>query len=300
MTMFHITRAPGPSLPRRLFLKASLLWPAGLMSAAPSQGWAGVRDHRPSFGKARRCIQVFLNGGPSQLDTWDMKPDAPAEIRGELKAISTNVEGIRVSELLPRMARLVERVRIVRSVTHTASVHTTGMYTMLTGSLHPTPTVDQTRGRPDDHPHVGSVAATSLGWRHGVPPFVCLPTLFRAPPVDGIWPGQTAGFLGRRRDPFAIEGDRRSARFASGELDLPSELTSRRLIGRRTLLALLGDVPDTWPAPVRGWSELNEQAWSLMDSAAFQQALDLEREPPSLRDRYGRHLFGQGLLLARR
>ena len=211
--MFQITRASGRSMPRRLFLKASLLWPAGLMSASASRGLAGVGGQRPTFGRARRCIQVFLNGGPSQLDTWDMKPDAPTEIRGELKSISTSVEGIRVSELLPRMATLVDRIRIVRSVTHTASVHTTGVYTMLTGTLHPTPKVDQTRFRPEDHPHLGSVAAASLGGRQGVPPFVCLPTLFRAPPVDGIWPGQTAGFLGRRRDPFVVEGDKRTARF---------------------------------------------------------------------------------------
>jgi hypothetical protein len=243
---------------------------------------------------------VFLNGGPSQLDTWDMKPDAPAEIRGELKPIATNVPGIRASELLPRMAALADRIRIVRSVTHTASVHTTGVYTMLTGTLHPTPQADQTRVLAEDHPHLGSVVATRLGWQHGVPPFVCLPTLFRAPPVDGIWPGQTAGFLGRRRDPFVIEGDKGSARFAWGEAELPGELTARRLIGRRTLLARLGDAPDVPPATVRSWNELNEQAWSLVDSTTFRRALALEREPALVRDRYGRHLFGQGLLLARR
>ena len=97
-----------------------------------------------------------------------------------------------------------------------------------------------------------------------------------------------------------IEGDKHSARFARGEVDLPGELTSGRLCGRRTLLASLGDDPIAWPATVRAWSELNEQAWSLLDSAALHRALDLEREPSPLRDRYGRHLFGQGLLLARR
>jgi hypothetical protein len=298
--MFTITRSRGRFLPRRLFLQAGLLLPAGLVTPARSRAFAKGEDHRPSFGRATRCIQVFLNGGPSQLDTWDMKPDAPTEIRGELQPIATNVAGIQTSELLPRMATLVDRIRIVRSVTHTASVHTTGVYTMLTGTAHPTPKVDQTRVQPDDHPHLGSVAATSLGWRHGVPPFVCLPTLFRAPPVVGIWPGQTAGFLGRRRDPFVIEGDKRSARFAAGEVELPGELTSYRLSGRRTLLTRLGAALDLSPATVRNWSELNEQAWSLTDSAAFQRALDLDREPSRLRDRYGRHLFGQGLLLARR
>jgi len=298
--MFTITRPMGRFLPRRLFLQASLLMSAGLVSPARSSALANGKNHRSSFGRAKRCILVFLNGGPSQLDTWDMKPDAPADIRGELKSISTNVAGIRVSELLPRLATLVDRIRIVRSVTHTASVHTTGMYTMLTGTLHRTPKVDQTRVQPDDHPHLGSVVSTILGSRHGVPPFVCLPTLFRAPPVDGVWPGQTAGFLGRRRDPFVIEGDKRSARFEQAEVSLPGELTSQQLYGRRTLLAQLDNAPALQSAAVSTWSELNEQAWSLLDSPAFRRALDLEREPPPLRDRYGRHLFGQGLLLARR
>jgi hypothetical protein len=267
--MFTITRPMGRLLPRRLFLQASLLLPVGLASPARSQAFANGRDRRSSFGRAKRCILVFLNGGPSQLDTWDMKPDAPADIRGELESISTNVAGIRASELLPRMATQVDRIRIVRSVTHTASVHTTGMYTMLTGTLHQTPKLDQTRVRPDDHPHLGSAVATALGSRHGVPPFVCLPTLFRAPPVDGVWPGQTAGFLGRRRDPFVVEGDKRSARFEQAEVRLPGELTAQRLYGRRTLLAELGNAPAVSSTSVSSWSELNEQAWSLVDSPAF-------------------------------
>ena len=185
-------------------------------------------------------------------------------------------------------------------MTHTASVHTTGMYTMLTGTLHQTPKVDQTRVQPDDHPHLGSVVATSRARGHGVPPFVCLPTLFRAPPVDGIWPGQTAGFLGRRRDPFVIEGDRRSARFEQAEVDLPDELTSSGCTAGGRSRPSSAMIRPRGPPRSAAWSELNEQAWSLVDSPAFRRALDLDREPSPLRDRYGRHLFGQGLLLARR
>ena len=144
-----------------------------------------------------------------------MKPDATtADVRGELHPIRTNVPGIHVSELLPHMAKVADRYKIVRSVTHDATVHTTGVYTMLTGTFHPTPMVDQTQIRPTDHPHLGSVYARWRGWRDGTPPFVTLPTLFRALPVDGIWPGQTAGFLGRRFDPFVIEGEKTTARFS--------------------------------------------------------------------------------------
>ena len=154
-----------------------------------------------AFGRAKRCILVFLNGGPSHIDTWDMKPGAPQEVRGELKSIATNVPGIPVCELLPHMAEQVDRIKIVRSVTHSCPVHTTGVYTMLTGVQHATPAVDQTRALPSDHPHLGSSFAKWRGWKNHLPPFVSLPMLFRAPPVTGIWAGQNAGFLGRRTIP---------------------------------------------------------------------------------------------------
>src|SRR5215467_172734 len=134
--MLLLTREPGRRLPRRTFLQAGLLAPFGLATTAARGG------HDPSFGRAKRCILVFLNGGPSQLDTWDMKPGAPVNVRGELRGIPTRVPGIQVSELLPRMAALADKYKIVRSVTHDATVHTTGMYTMLTGTFHATPQVD--------------------------------------------------------------------------------------------------------------------------------------------------------------
>ncbi|MBX7169053.1 MAG: DUF1501 domain-containing protein [Pirellulales bacterium] len=256
----------------------------------------------PRFGRAKRCILVFLNGGPSQLDTWDMKPAAPAEIRGELLPIATSVPGIQVAELFPQLARHVDKLKIVRSVTHTASVHTTGVYTMLTCSHHPTPMVDQTRAAPTDHPHLGSVVARHRGWRGAMPPFFCLPMYFQAPPVEGIWPGQNAGFLGRPYDPFVVTGDKATARFTAPALELPGDLSPARLQGRRQLWNRLDEppdldahlpmVPDTRPV----W----EQAFAMLGDAKVEQALDLSREPESVRARYGDHLFGQGLLLARR
>jgi hypothetical protein len=231
-----------------------------------------------------------------------MKPNAPAEIRGELRPIATNVPGIQFSELLPQTARLADRFKLVRTVTHDASVHTTGVYTMLTGSYHPTPKVDQTRITPQDHPHWGAVFSLARGWQDGRPPFVTLPTLFRAPPVDGIWPGQTAGFLGPRYDPLVIEGDKQLATFQAPEVELPADMTAARLADRRELLGRLDALRriDDARRTVGDKNLIDQQAWSLLGSSALRIAVDLTREPAVTRERYGQHLFGHGLLLARR
>jgi hypothetical protein len=302
--MFSITRLGGAGLARRTFLQIGLLGPLGLplRAAGAPAGAAPSPPANRAFGRAKRCILVYLNGGPSQLDTWDMKPDAPAEVRGELRPIATSVPGIQTSELYPLIATQVDKLKIVRSVTHNAPVHTTAVYTMLTGTYHRTPAVDQTRIEPQDHPHLGSIYAHAAGWRDHTPPFVCLPTLFRAPPVEGVWAGQTAGFLGRRYDPLVIEGDKTTARFRLPEVELPPTLDAERLAGRRALLAELDRAAATLERTGRT-AEKNavfEQAWSLLDSPTLRRAVQLDREPAAVRERYGAHLFGQGLLLARR
>lgn len=255
-----------------------------------------------SFGRAKRCLFIFLNGGPSQLDMWDMKPDAPAEVRGELNPIATNVPGIQVGELLPLTAQHCDKYKIVRSVTSENTVHTTGVYTMLTGARHLTPMVDQLRAKPEDHPHLGSIIAKALGWKNGVPPFVCLPSLFKAPPVEGIWPGQNAGFLGQRYAPFVVEGEKLTAIYKTPALESRDDLSARRLQDRQQLLRRI----DRGLGIAESSDQFGqidtfyEQAFSLVGSSHVQRAMDLNREPAKVRDRYGRHLFGQGILLARR
>jgi len=287
---------------RRDFLQIGLLGPLALSWPAYEQARAGDAARQTSFGRARRCILVFLNGGPSHLDLWDMKPDAPAEVRGELSSIATNVPGIRISELLPMTARCVDKFKIVRSVTHNAPVHTTAVYTMLTGTYHLTPTIDQTRVRPEDHPHLGSIVACHHGWRDKLPPFVCLPTLFAAPPVEGIWPGQTAGFLGPRFDPLVVPGDKQSARFALPSVELPADVDDERLAARRSLLSTLNHsfASSDTRRLFSIQDELNDRAFSLVGASALARAINLSLEAEAVRDRYGSHLFGQGLLLARR
>ncbi len=288
---------------RRNFLQIGLLGPLGMAwPAATRTAQAAPSSSVPSFGRAKRCILVFLNGGPSQLDLWDMKPHAPAEVRGELSPIATNVSGIQVSELLPQMARHADKYKIVRTVTHDAPVHTTAVYTMLTGTYHLTPAVDQTRATPQDAPHLGSVYSLARGRQRRGLPFVSLPTLFRAAPVEGVWPGQTAGFLGHRYDPLVLEGDKQTAKFRFPEIELPGEMTAERLQNRRGLLAHFDQLRREGfdERSAQGKNAVYQQAWSLLDSPALRRAADLEQEPPHVRQRYGNHLFGQGLLLARR
>ncbi len=308
LTIASRTRQSRDTLRRREFLRLGALGGMGLSvptllrANKPDAAKPDAANGDQSFGRAKRCIQVFLNGGPSQLDLWDMKPKAPAEIRGELSPIPTNVPGIEVSELLPLLSQQVDKFKIVRSVTHPCSVHTTGVYTMLTGKVHLTPKVDQTVAKPDDDPHLGSIVAKSRGWRDAMPPFVSLPMLFAAPPVEGIWAGQNAGFLGRRFDPFIARGNKATAQFTVPSIDLPTGFGAQRLEGRKTLLNQLGNTIRSVESTrqVNDLDEFYQQAFSLLGSTEARSAFDLSREPDALRDRYGRHLFGQGLLLARR
>ncbi|MBX9585399.1 MAG: DUF1501 domain-containing protein [Gemmataceae bacterium] len=205
-----------------------LSWPA-LLRAAP----AGAGD--PSFGRARRCVLLFLTGGPPQHDTWDPKPDAPAEIRGELKPIATAVPGIRFSELFPCLARRANRLCVVRSVSHDDTVHSSAGYTMLTGVRHPLANSGSSaniRPTPNDHPHVGALLAFNRPPREGVPVFASLPEVIKDNAINE-YPGQGPGFLGARRGPFTIQADTRAGKFLPPAIALPDGMTAERLADRR-------------------------------------------------------------------
>src|SRR5688572_15726104 len=164
-------------LPRRDFLRLGML--GSLSASLPAvAGQAVDAPTTPSFGRAKRCILLFLTGGPPQHDTFDCKPDAPAEIRGELAPIATKVPGIQVSELFPKLAQQADKYCIVRSITHRDTAHTSAGYTMLTGLVHPKAGVESSamaRPTPEDHPHVGALLALHREGRGGPPPFVSLP-----------------------------------------------------------------------------------------------------------------------------
>jgi hypothetical protein len=287
---------------RRDFLRAgavgALSLPTLLRAAAqPGSGAAG-------FGKARRCILLFLTGGPPQIDTWDPKPDAPERIRGELRSVATNVAGIRVTELFPRLARQADKVCLVRSVTHGDNTHTSAGYTMLTGAYHPQAnavSATSIRPSPDDHPHVGSVLALARAGRAAAPVFASLPEVIKDAGVN-VFPGQDAGFLGNRYAPFAIRGDPGTGEFVLPPIALPADVTAGRFADRRFLTERLDRAfrRADRQAALADFDGYREQALGLIRAPAVRQAFDLGRETDRLRESYGQHLFGQGCLLARR
>src|SRR5438067_6262747 len=178
---------------RRDLLRIGGLGAAGLMlpDLLRAQGLSKVVPlaSSPKFGSAKRCILLFMSGGPPQQDTFDLKPDAPAEIRGEFKPIKTNVPGIEISEMFPKLARQADKYAIVRSVSHDSNIHTVGAHAMLTGNNYPKPAAGEIGASPSDYPHYGAVL-THL--RHGnprVPSFVALPR--KSANTDGtVTPGQ--------------------------------------------------------------------------------------------------------------
>jgi hypothetical protein len=283
---------------RREFLRVGGLAFAGL--SLPTL-LAGKVAAAPKTGvKAKACIQLFMWGGPSQLETFDLKPHAPEGIRSLFRPIATNVTGIRICEHLPRMARMADRYAILRSVMHTGVNHGTSAYHMLTGHIHATPGTLR-HPTPSDHPSVGCAVARFGRQPRNLPPYVALPSVLHDGD-GGEVPGQGPGFLGQAFAPFLVDGDPTRPDFSIKALSLPADVDSRRVQRRMGLLAALdhanerlGQAPST-----RDAAEHYERAFRLLRSPATQRAFHLATEPNRVRDRYGWHHFGQSCLLARR
>jgi hypothetical protein len=244
-------------------------------------------------------VIVFLTGAASHHDTLDMKPDAPAEVRGEFKPIATSVPGIQICEQLPQLAARMQKLAIVRSMTHGDNNHLMSTHHVLTGHVQPGAFFDKVASR-DDWPNYAS-ACDHLRPRHdGVPTGVNLPTFLKEGAL--IWPGQHAGFLGARHDPWQIVGDPNAKDFRVDSLRLAAGVELGRLENRQRLLDELnvnrGGMGESAECQRLG----NEQrlAFNMLTSSKLTQAFEVEREPAEVRDRYGRHSFGQSLLLARR
>lgn len=288
---------------RRDFLRVGSISCLGLSLPALLQAASTTASRQSSFGRAKRCLMLFLTGGPPQLDTWDLKPDAPVEIRGELRPIDTNVPGIRISELFPRLARQTDKYCIVRSVTHRDTVHTSAGYTMLTGVYYPRPATSakMIKPAPDDHPHLGSILAKVRPARQGLPPFVALPESIRDAGVNDF-PGLDGGFLGKQYAPFLVQADTARGVFPLPDIFLPSNMSVSRLDDRRLLLDRLNQRFDALETngSLAYQDSFYQQAFAMIRSPAARRAFELDREPDRVRDAYGKHLFGQGCLLARR
>ena len=275
---------------RRDFLQVGTLGAAGLgLAQFEAARAAGMVDPAAD----RNGIMIFNLGAPSQLDTWDMKPQAPAEIRGPFQPIATSAPGITLSELFPGMARHADKIAFIRSVYHTAAaVHDTGHQMMQTGRLF-------SGGL--ETPHLGCVLGFLRGRRGDLPPHVVLPE--KMGPTGGNLPhGQEAGFLGKQHDPFVLNADPSAQDFRVPDLLPPSELPVVRTDRRRRLRDLVDQSVKEFEssAPARLMDSSFEQAYRLMTSSQAREAFALEQETDALRDRYGRNRFGQSLLLARR
>lgn len=247
-------------------------------------------------GKTKSVILVNLTGGMSHLDSLDMKPEAPAEIRGEFRPIATAVPGIQICEHLPQLAERMKRWALVRSLSHGENGHLPGSHRLLTGATMPNQRgtdLDNVLSRKDWPCY--SAGLNYLRPRHdGIPNGVTLPHGLIEGPLT--WPGQHAGFLGPSHDPMLVTQDPNSPTFKMDAFELPPGTDPNRLEQRRSLLEQLGSERVGDPN-FRGHQR---RAFELLGSQKVAGAFRLDREPPKIRDRYGRNQFGQSLLLARR
>jgi hypothetical protein len=282
---------------------------AGLtLPALPRLQAAGTGE--PAAGRgARSCILVYLLGGPPHQDMFDLKADAPAEIRGEFNPIATKVPGLQICELLPKLADLAGKYALIRSITQRNSNHTPMIYYTLTGRHAARPDQDNDTRPPQraDFPHLGSVLARFKTAPAALPGFIAIPELAVRSSTSGMYQrirtalrGGGAGFLGPRWEPLCVNGEP-GAPDAVPALALPSDVTAERFERRAALLALL-DHGRRSSGSIQTAAGVREQA-VLLTGAASRSGLapfSLEGEPESVRDRYGRHRFGQAMLLARR
>ena len=282
---------------RRHLLKVGGLGILGL--TVPALLRAQVEQAEKIKARAKSVIFLYQFGGPSHLETFDMKPDAPQGIRGLHNPISTNVPGIQVSEHLPRMAKLMDKVCLVRSMHHTMKNHNSAAYYALTGHAPP---VDDIRLKDsmDLFPAYGSVV-DKLGpvGSQEIPTSVSYPYVIR----DGsITPGQHASFLGKAHDPFLFTQDPNSADFALPELSLPAAMSYARLEERRELQKVIDAQSRLleYSTAAQGLDAYYDKALAMLHSTRLRDAFNLSAEPAKLREAYGRHTYGQSCLLARR
>lgn len=252
-----------------------------------------------AFARAKSCIVLFLMGGPPQHSTWDPKPDAPAEVRGEFGPIDTVVPGLSLSSLMPRTAQIADKICVLRAMSTGDNAHSSSGYYMLTGRPHqPMNFENANPGAPNDAPSLGAMLGRISSADRGLPPAITLP--HRIFNTDGsVWPGQDAGFLGRAADPWLLNGKLAPRGYRIQEIDLPDNLDVGRLGNRRTLLDNLQRTIDR-EATAAVLDHHTRRAFDLLLSSNGRGAFRLEDEPDASRDRYGKTPFGQGVLLARR
>lgn len=276
------------SLSRRGFLQL------GACSAAGLTLGQAQNSHAAEGRSDRALICFFMAGGPSHIDTYDMKPDQPVEVRGPFQAIETTLPGLQVCDLMPRQAVIADKLTVIRSFTHDLSVHDDATHLVQTG--HP---LLNARQRGQQNPSQGSVISALRGpVQPGMPAYVCIPEDYRR--HMGFY--EHAAFLNSRHNAVDAGGDPSLGNYRPPDFALPKGLEVDRVVTRRSLLASLDDVrrEQESRASFESVNEFQQQAFDLICGSKARAAFDLANEPESLRDRYGRHAYGQSALMARR
>ena len=281
-------------LQRRDFLRVGSaglfggMWPLSSLLASAPNGVAGGAESEKSL------ILVFLRGGLSHIDTWDLKPEAPSEFRGEFKPISTNVPGTQISEFMPRTSQHMDKIALLRSFTHLDSTHVSGDHYVLTGYR----TIGGFAGGlsfNNQFPSHGSILSKWHGPRGSVPPYVCVPDPH---------PSCGAAYLGPTAAPFSVNADPNEPGFTVRDVAPPLDVDPRRLEARQEILARLDRFQKGAEARANRGAEsasvFRRKAFELMTSSTSKHAFDIQQEPEGLRDEYGRNTLGQSCLMARR
>jgi len=283
--MFHLH-----PIRRRDFLRVGPLSLSGL-------GLSGLLPAaEPPKRRAKACIVLFMWGGPAQQDTWDLKPEAPVEFRGEFKPIATRVPGIQICEHLPLLATRADKLCLIRSMTHSDVNHLTATHHLLTGRPAPA------GPRSDDWPNYGAVLAKLGRGRGPLPPYVSMMPVVPngAPRFVEESHGQGAGWLGPRYEPMRIDADASQPDYRVGEFALPAESNPARMEDRSRMLKALESKIGTRDSQTDAMGAHYERAFNLLSNPTVTAAFDLTKEAPRVRDRYGMNRHGQSVLQARR
>jgi len=290
------------SLTRREWLRLGGLGTLGLSLSEllRADALAGASARASSFGRAKSCILLFLTGGPPQHEMFDPKPDAPLEIRGTFRSIATSVPGVHFSETLPYTARMAHKMAVIRSMTTDINSHSTSGYYMLTGYKHASK-AENMPPDPSDWPSIAAVVGALNPGKDSPMGSVVLPEPVHNNP-NILWPGQNGGLMGPAWHPHVLKCDPTAARIHIEGMSRPREVSELRLNERADLLNQL-DAAFARQVVSPGmvdFDRMQHKAFELLHARRSREAFELDREPDALRDRYGRHKFGQSALLARR
>ncbi len=275
-------------LNRRGFLSVGYLAGTALtlpMLLRSNAARADLKDYKSVEGKAKSIIHIFLPGGMAQQESFDPKPYAPIEYRGEMGRIDTKIPGVQFGATLPKTAQIADRLTVIRSMTHGEAAHERGTHNMFTG-YKPSPALS--------YPSIGSVISHEFGSRKNLPPYVCIPNM----------PNEYAGsgYLSSAFAPFSLGSDPANSGFKVRDLDLYGGIDESRFSTRRTALEAVNahfrkkETSDQ----INAMDSFYDSAFSLISSPEAKQAFDIEKEPAALRDEYGRNTAGARMLLARR